>query len=208
MTAAKNFKGVKTCLAKRLAPFGFSAAGDIFSRNLSDTLVVLEIQKDRHSTKDEIRFTVNVGISVNALRAIAAAAVGASSADVPSPSKCHWRERLGLLMPVRRDLWWSVRDEETAQAVCDEVTSGVVEDALPQIEDVASTEVLIAQWQSGRGYGLTEYERRSNLARLLCALGRIEETQEAIQALEDASIGKSWEVSARYDVKELRKQFS
>jgi Domain of unknown function (DUF4304) len=207
MEAAKSFKHLKVCLAKRLAPSGFVADGDIVSRKMHDTLVVIEVQKDRkYSTKEEIRFTVNVGISADALREVAAVAVGSSSSDVPPPEKCHWRQRLGHLLPAQSDVWWSVRDAQTAQVACYEIAAGLTDIALPKVEAVASSDALVNAWQEGRGQGLTEYERRASLARLLMALGRKEEAQAAVQALEEASLGKSWAVSAAYDVKELRKQ--
>lgn len=209
MDAAKSFKHLKACLAKCLAPNGFVADGDIVSREVHDTVVVLEVQKDRkYSTKDNIRFTLNVGISVDALRVIAAATGGPLSSEVPSPENCHWRQRLGHLLPARSDVWWSVRDEQTAQAVCDQLAASLIDIALPKVDAMASSDALVNAWREGRGQGLTEYERRANLARLLMALGRKEEAQAAVQALEDASLGRSWAASAAYDVKELRRQLT
>ncbi|MDP2825170.1 MAG: DUF4304 domain-containing protein [Sulfuritalea sp.] len=207
MTAIKSFKDFKACLLRRLAPIGFAVAGDILFRKVRDTVLVLEIQKDRKcSTRDEIRFTINLGLSIDVLRAIASA--DGSASGVPSPEKCHWRARLGHLLLGESDVWWSVRDEQTARAVCDEIATGLIDAALPKVEAVASSESLATLWEEGRGQGLTEYERRTNLARLLCALNRTEEAKAAIQALEDASLGKSWEVSAKYDAIDLRKQIA
>lgn len=211
MKTAQSFKHLKAYLARRLASSGYVGSGDIVWRKVRDTVVVVETQKDRkYSTKEEVRFTVNVGISVDALRdAVAVAAEGGpSSSEVPPPEKCHWRQRLGYLLSAQSDVWWSVRDEQTAQLVCDEIAAGLIDIALPKVEAMASSEALVRLWQEGRGQGLTEYERRINLARLLVALGHTEEAQVAVQALEDASLGKSWAASAAYDVKELRKQFS
>lgn len=169
-------------------------------------MVVLEMQRDQErSTKDAVLLTVKVGISVDALRT---SAIGddLSTVAVPRPERCHWRARVGRLLPAQRDVWWTVRDELTAQAACDETSAGLIEFALPKIYDVAASEALLHLWREGRGQGLTEYERRSNLARLLCALNRTEETKAAIQALEDASRGKSWQTSAQFTVVELRKR--
>lgn len=73
---------------------------------------------------------------------------------------------------------------------------GLQVEALPSIEEVASSRSLIELWLEGGGPGITEYERRSNLARLLLAMGRVEEARNAVEALETASVGKGWEVSA------------
>ena len=212
MKVAESFKHLKACLAclaKCLASSGFVGTGDIVWRKVRDTVVVIEFQKDRkYSTKDEIRFTVNAGISVDVLRDVAASAGGPPSSVVPRPENCQWRQRLGHLLPAQTDLWWSVRDEQTAQLICDEIAVGLIDIALPKVEMMASSGALVHSWQEGRGQGLTEYERRVSLARLLIALGRKEEAQAAVQALEDASLGKSWAASAAFDVKELRKQLS
>ena len=206
MEAAASFRHLKACLVKRLAPRGFERAGDIVWCKAYDTVVVVEVQKDRkYSTKTEIRFTI-AGISVDALRDVVAAAGGSSSSDVPPPEKCHWRQRLGYLLPAQSDMWWSVHDEQSARSLCDEIASELIDIALPKVEAIASSEALIRSWKEGRGQGLTEYERRVNLARLLLALRRVEEARTALQALEDASLGRSWAASAAYDVKELRKQ--
>jgi hypothetical protein len=176
-------------------------------RKVHDTVVVIEVQKDRkHSTKDEVRFTVNIGISVDALRDVVAVAGRTSSSELPAPEKCHWRQRLGHLLPAQTDVWWSVSDKQTAQSVCDEIAAGLIDIAAPKVEAIASSEALVRSWQDGIGQGLTEYERRVSLAKLLIALGRKEEGRAAVRALEDAARGKSWEASAAYEVKELRKQ--
>jgi hypothetical protein len=204
MTAAKSFNSLKRCLAQRLAPCGFVARGDTFLREVIDAMVVLEIQKDRkRSSKEEILFTINVGISLNRLR------TSDIDEDVPTgvllPESCHWRERLGRLLVNQSDTWWAVSDEQSAQSVCHEVGSGLVEYALPKVIEIASSNALIQLWKNGYGQGLTEFERRSNLARLLCVSNRPEEARAAIDELEQASLGKSWENSAKFTANELRK---
>lgn len=53
MDAAKSFKYLKACLVKRLVTSGFVANGDTVSRQVRDTVVVIEVQKDRkYSTED------------------------------------------------------------------------------------------------------------------------------------------------------------
>jgi len=204
MTATKNFKSLKTCIAQRLAPCGFVARGDTFSLGKNDAMIVLEIQKDRkRSTKEEILFTINVGVSLNALRT--SYVDGDVSSGELSSESCHWRERLGRLLVTKSDMWWAVNDEQSAQTVCNEIGNGLADYALPSVIELASSDALIQLWKSGYGQGLTEFERRSKLARLLCVLNRPEEARAAIQELEQASLGKSWENTAKFTANELRK---
>ena len=87
---------------------GFSQKGMFLSRNMKDTLVVLEIQKDRkYGSKDGIRFTINVGISVSALHRDDVAFGDASGEKIPTPEMCHWRQRLGHITQAHRDVWWN-----------------------------------------------------------------------------------------------------
>jgi hypothetical protein len=207
MTAAKRFSEFKACLRKRLTPAGFAAEGELFSCKAQDVLIVLEILRDRkRSAKEVIRFTINVGISADALRT--AAADGAQLSAIPRPETCHWRDRLGRLLGAESDVWWSVGSGLNTQSVCDEIADGLLETALPKVHAVASSDALVRLWQDGRGRGLTEYERRVNLVKMLLALGRREEARVAVQALQDSSKGRSWEASARYDVEVARRQLA
>lgn len=208
MNVGESFRLLKVCLLQRLARVGFVGHGRMMSCKVNDTIVVIEIQEDRkRGSKEEIHFTINIGIAVETLCEFEAVSNGlVSKRNPPSPDRCHWRQRLGHLLDARSDLWWSVRDEQSAQVVCDEIASGLTEIALPKVQAIASSEALLSAWQEGRGQGLTEYERRVSLVRLLIAMDRRGEAEAALQDLEAASRGRSWAVSAAYDVKELRKQ--
>jgi hypothetical protein len=207
VTAARGFTKFKKCFAEKLESSRFFRENEVFWRQMNDTKIVVEIQKDlKRSTKDQILFTVNVGISADVLRT--------ESFDDPRSEyalpleRCHWRQRLGRLLRDREDRWWSVRDEQRAQSLCDEIATSLREEAWPSIEDWASTSSLIRHWLEGRGPGLTEFERRSNLARLLFALGRFEDARFAVEALESASVGKGWEGTARTVATQIRTQLA
>jgi hypothetical protein len=202
---ADSLRRLKARLVERLGPIGYVGEGELLWRSVKDTVVVIELQKDRkHSVKDQVRFTVNVGISVNSLRGASTVEVGSRTPAIPLPEKCHWRQRLGFMLPERSDVWWVVGGERTTESVSDELAAGLITVALPKIEAIASSEALLHLWCEGRGQGLTEYERRANLARLLITLGRKEEARVAVQELELASIGKSWATAAAFDVRDLR----
>jgi hypothetical protein len=203
MTPAKNFSDFRLGLAQRLALYEFMASGNLLWRKRRDVSIVLEIQRDHKcSSKRETRFTINVGLFVEALKS---ADENVSSSSVPSPERCHSRQRLGHFGSTQGDIWWSVGEGHETQRVCETIAAEILNVALPKIESLASSEALIREWQEGRGHGLTDYERRLNLARLLLASGRNEEAQMAIQALEDGALGRSWAVSAKYEAKLLRK---
>jgi hypothetical protein len=207
VTATKAFSEFKKCFAKRLESIGFVREGDVFARQMNDTKIVVEVQKDlKRSTREQILFTVNVGISADAIRMDPFDDL--QSCYALTLERCHWRQRLGRLLAAREDRWWSLRDEQSSQSLCDEITVGLQEEAFPSVEKVASSKSLVDLWLGGRGPGLTEYQRRSSLPRLLLALGRLEEARSAVEALEVASLGKSWEGSARIVASQVRTQLA
>jgi Domain of unknown function (DUF4304) len=209
MNPSNNYKQVKTRLSELLRPSGFVGAGDIIWRGVNDTVVVIEFQRDlKHVPKSEVRFTINVGISLNVLRDDATNADQIGAATPPSTNKCHWRNRLGRLLIANKDQWWTVDDEKTACTTADYIARELVDEALPVIEAEASSAKILVSWQAGIGPGLTEYERLVYLIRLLIALGRREEAGSALQVLREVSQGKSWERSAAYDLRELSKQIA
>ena len=203
MSAAKSYKSFKRCLAKRLALEGYVGNGDRLTLKVSEAVIVFELQQDlKNSSKELVRFTVNAGISLDALRVFFS---GEPSESSVSTEQCHWRSRLGRLMPPPSDVWWTINNDEEAESRCGEIVSIIRDIAFPQIKTLAVVETFVQLWQSGRGQGLTEYERRISLARLLTALGRKSEAREALEAFEAASIGKAWAASAKVDARELNK---
>lgn len=199
--ALKAFNMVKACLTRFLASNGFSVKNYVAWRPINDTVLLIEIQKDKkHNSEDVIRFTVNIGISIDALRKFEAI----PEVLPPTLAKCHWRQRLGRLMPQEADLWWSVADNEDATLVCEQILKGLSDFALPKIKSIASSEVLMKFWEEDIGQGLTEYERRVYLARLLVFEKRGEQARAALESLEKASIGRLWEKSAAVEIEKLR----
>ncbi|GGX88915.1 DUF4304 domain-containing protein [Massilia dura] len=205
MNAAKNYKSFKRYLAKRLAPEGYVGNGNALTLKVSEAVIVFELQQDlKNSSKEMVRFTVNTGISLHALREFFS---DDSSESVFSAEQCHWRSRLGRLMDSPSDVWWTISNDEDVESRCDEIVSIIRDIALPQIKTLAVAETFVQLWKNGKGQGLTEYERRISLARLLWALGRETEAQGALEAFETASIGKGWAASAKVDARELKKHF-
>lgn len=177
--------------------------GDTLTLKVSEAVIVFELQQDlKNSSKELVRFTVNAGVSLDALRGFSSR----ESAELGfSVEQCHWRSRLGKLMDSSSDVWWTINNDEEAVARCEKIVSAIRDIASPKLKTIAVAETFVQLWQSDKGQGLTEYERRINLARLLVALGRKSEARDALQVLETASLGKAWAVSAKVDARELNR---
>ncbi len=96
---------------------------------------------------------------------IVAGKLGINTSE-PTIPDCHWRERIGFLIPDRFDKWWEVNDEHQAQQVGAEIVALLDSVGIPALEAVASTRNLRMLWASGRSPGLTDVQRQRYLDRL------------------------------------------
>jgi hypothetical protein len=198
MAAKTSFRLFRRCLGKHLAPLGFKAYGELMALELSQAVIVLEPQK--HHERPCV--TINIGIALRAL-------IDKNEESYPpAVDKCHWRNRLAHDMDVGTDGWWTLRDDMEAEDLCFRIATGLANITLPTLLARANPETFISSWSKGRSEGLTEYERRSNLARLLISLGRLEESAVAMQALSAASIDKAWRGTTKVELAEMEKKLA
>jgi hypothetical protein len=122
---------------------GFSGSGQDFHRRIDGNWAAVNIQRDRYSTAEDVRFTVNLGTASTAVRIEDGIAPDEPAREID----CHWRTRIGTLLPSHRDTWWSVRatgsDTETerlGQTLADHLS--VL--AVPWLEAMASDEAILA----------------------------------------------------------------
>lgn len=144
-----------------LAPLKFRRRRHTFFADRNDVLWIVNIQKSIKSTKEALIVTVNLGILA---RSLAERTDGNSGhAEIWD---CHWRSRLGHLMPENSDRWWRVASEEEASETAREVTLLLAEYGLPILEDLDSTDRLAALWETGKSPGLTAVQRDRYLSQL------------------------------------------
>jgi hypothetical protein len=76
----------------------------------------LDFQKSRHNTKDEVEFTINLG-----------------AAYTPTGDG-YWHERIGAVMPARRDTWWTLQTGQPIETVAAEVLAAIRSYGWPAIQ--------------------------------------------------------------------------
>lgn len=141
---------VLDALTGALKPHGFTRRGKIFRRRVADVVQVVQLQSSMTSTHDRLKATVNVGVySVKLEERLRATGWAWKQTDVPAESDCHWRVRLGRLMPAWDDVWWTVTSPGEAHAAAEEIAVAVSTYALPVLANLASTESLEALWSRG-----------------------------------------------------------
>lgn len=203
MTAVTAFNRFKKCINKRLKSEGFRANGTKLIRKVGEVLILLQFQRSQWNSKDECRFTINVGISLDALRTYFDDEQSGGSDEI-SREMCHWHRRIGWLLPVQSDVWWTIHEDDDAELLSSEISTAIMNSVLPQLESLTKAEAFVKLWKSEKLSGLVEYQRLLNLARLLTVLGRNEEAHEVVMTLEQSSADKAWSAAATVDARELR----
>jgi len=151
---------VRAC-AQGVAERGYALRRNRIVKVAGGNAAVLEFQRSQGNTKEDLRFTVNVGVVCGALLADwqpLLARCGAADA--------HLGVRLGFLLPERSDRWWRITPQTDLGALIAELAAGIATVAAPYAERYLATEDLAALWRSGPCPGLTEFQKEKYLAEL------------------------------------------
>jgi len=144
---AKEYKRrILEVMAEVLRAAGFRKKGTHFARDIADVVHLVTLQSSVGSTADAVRVTVNLGVWVPALEGDA----------IPDIWSAHWRERLGFVMPDKRDVWWDAASEGEARVVADRIANAVRDFGLPALSRLANRRALLDLWRTGSSPGLTE----------------------------------------------------
>lgn len=187
MRASELYKELIKEIGRLLKAKGFSRKGNCFYLQQGYNWGLLDFQKSRKSTADEVSFTINLAVcSGRLLEFFSQHSLGRK----PSIGACQWRERVGFLLPQRQDKWWIVRDIEPTGSLMDELKGCLVGVAIPAIEQHLSDEQLCDEWSSGRSPGLTDLQRLVNLSVLLKVSGAGSALRDVLNELEVKAAGK------------------
>jgi hypothetical protein len=161
MPASNRTVPVLAELKSLLAPLGYRKTAALFSLDRGDVVHLIQLQSSQGSTAAQALVTVNLGVFVPSL-------VYADVRDQTKPSiaGAHWRQRLGIVMPEKRDKWWSIDETMEAKARTSEIVSNVAGVGLNALAEVPSLEALRRIWESGVCPGLTDVERQCYLRQL------------------------------------------
>ncbi len=93
---------------------------------------------------EEKRFTINLAIAAKRILAYEGKEVDAC----PPTYACHWTIRIGVLMPERNDIWWTLSSEESLVAVEAEIQMTLSELAIPTVKAHLTEKGLLELWGS------------------------------------------------------------
>lgn len=183
---SQQFNDLVRRLGEALRARDFEHRGSRFTRrNGSGNHQIVELQRSSKSKGSEVVFTINVGTFLGRL-----AAFFPARHDPPGVSDSHWSERLGFLLPGRKDRWWTVGPNTDVAELADALIEGLCGYALPALERYSVDEQLRDLWLSKQAPNLTELQRLLHLSVLLHDIGPSEELASVISELRAVSAGR------------------
>lgn len=191
------YKSILSYIEDFLKRQTFVKKGDTFYHFSSDNWGLINIQKEQLSQSREIRFTINLGICSNSIRAFFDNNINIK----PKIEECHWRQRIGILL-YNKDHWWFINDNSRIDQIVSEVKSALNEYAIPEIKQYISDESLEKYWLSGKALGITDFDRYIYLT-ILMKYKKRDNLKEVIDLFIKFSRGRGTENSARIHVQEL-----
>jgi hypothetical protein len=181
------------------ATHGFKRAGSTFYLDRGASVGLIDFQKGK-STKEELIFTVNLGVYV---RPVAKLFHPADVKDRPDIWDCHWRIRLGYLLPEQGDKWWSSGSLVELDPSISEIDHGLTKYGVPELLRVLDPAELRNDWLDGRSPGLTDMQRLLNVSVLVQELGPPERLPMLIYELRSQSQGRPHEQVVENHIEKL-----
>jgi hypothetical protein len=193
-----KYKNLLGHIGNILQKEGFLKKGNTFYIKKNDNWGILDFQKSRSSTSFEVLFTINIGISLTILKKFN----NENLKQKPEIEKSHWSERIGFLLPEKKDHWWKINNDTVLDQLTNELSELIVNIAIPEILNHITNESLEMEWLSGVSSGLTELQRYIYLTTLL-KLNNNDTLPLHIEKLKFFSKGKPYEEIANEHIKAL-----
>jgi len=129
-------KGVVAAFAPTLKSAGYRKQGARFRQEVSATVIQLvNIESSRWNVGSEGEFTVNLGVYHRDLAALHDALPVVES---PLVHDCIVQQRIGFVMPVGRDFWWSINPKTDLVALGAEVAAAWLKYGKPWLDAKSS----------------------------------------------------------------------
>jgi hypothetical protein len=140
---------------------GFRRSGQRYGRETEQCWQIIGLQKSRYSDTDEVRFTVNFGVTSKALMEFRDQDV----AKMPLDWTCPIRWRIGELRE-RGDHWWSSNDGDHFRSALTAITARLSETDLPFLNALGTDREILALYDTGlvMGFEIDRDETRAVLA--------------------------------------------
>ena len=130
----------------RLKALGFKCSGTTFTWTAEPYVAKIALQKARQSNRGEVYFTANWIVERKVPRE-GARTDETSLSDEPASTKSYdvkylYGNRIGFLLPSRKDAWWVVSANDDWQPVADAVVDAISSYVLPEVQNLIAREPL------------------------------------------------------------------
>lgn len=196
---SESFETMIKSIAPILSEFGFSRKKHLFYSKPNGNWKIIHFQKSLSSTADVVIFTIELGIASAKLFEF----FGRKISGPPKIEDCHWRQRIGFLLPDHKDYWWTIKSWEEASGLIDPLTETLVTLAIPELNALQSDLALRDHWASGNSGGLTEVQRLITLSTLVKAYGPAETLPLLITEMKRLSEGRPYSSTVDLHIKKL-----
>ncbi|MFC8730852.1 DUF4304 domain-containing protein [Luteimicrobium sp. NPDC057192] len=135
-TAQEHFRAIlRDRVAPELRRLGLRGSGQAYTLPDDDHFAQIGIQKSDSSSREAVKFTMNLSVVPKAAWAELAREQswrGARpSANQHASTPGAWQVRIGHLLPPRVDQWWTVTRDADPRAVADVVVDAIRDYGLP-----------------------------------------------------------------------------
>ena len=127
---------LKTSVAPKLRECGLSGSGQNYSIKSDDYWALLSFQKSVYSNSADLRFTVNVYV-VSKSDWDSERLKRSYYPEKPSATvhwAVGWNSRIGDVLPIKKDYWWSLNGGADLQKLAEEVIAAIRDFAIPAMQ--------------------------------------------------------------------------
>lgn len=178
-TRKASLEALISGVATELSVDGFSRSGDCFNRTLDEVIHFIDFQSSRHNID---KFTINIGIlSSNVFQFWAEGSMGAR--DVWASQILR---RLGELLPIPQDIWWSLKPARSMAELTMTVIGLIEAAAIPFLNGLRSNADIKRYLIKRREEGVASYEELINICVLEANGGTLKGYEHALHCVEFA----------------------
>ncbi len=179
MTAQECFSELLNTLRPFLKSAGFTRRGATFSMCRDRNRGAIHFQKSSYSTRDEVRFTLNLEVFSDRVWRYD---WGEQIAIAPVDRPAVWCERVGSILPEADDVWWKLFPTQSLAPLVEEMTQRVLPACMEALRSRITDEEIRDLWLERFGRGTLSFDETEWLLALLKALGPPETYTEIAEA--------------------------
>lgn len=149
------FKYLVKAVFEPAPSYGYKKSGQLIKKISFGNAAIVEFQKSRDSTKEQVKFTLNLAIVCGEMLKIDGLMYPFGTTLQSSKAHTsHLKLRIGKIV-YGRDKWWDIDKSTDLEKLSAEIKEAIYLKAIPYIEQFLKNEDLLKLWVSNGYHGLT-----------------------------------------------------